>query len=58
MGIGAGYGGSLKGSDGFNQSAFGRASQTAGQNMNKGLNYIGMKKPANTCLKNMVSMFH
>ena len=39
MGIGAGYGGSLKGSDGFNQSAFGRASQTAGQNMNKGLNY-------------------
>ena len=39
MGVGAGYGGSLKGSDGFNQSAFGRASQTAGQNMNKGLNY-------------------
>ncbi|WP_371508483.1 hemagglutinin repeat-containing protein [Neisseria sp. 27098_8_112] len=39
MGIGAGYGGSLKGSNGFNQSAFGRASQTAGQNMNKGLNY-------------------
>ncbi len=39
MGIGAGYGGSLKGSDGFNQSAFGRASQTAGQNMNKGFNY-------------------
>ncbi len=39
MGIGAGYGGILKGSDGFNQSAFGRASQTAGQNMNKGLNY-------------------
>ena len=39
MGIGASYGGSLKGSDGFNQSAFGRASQTAGQNMNKGLNY-------------------
>ena len=39
MGIGADYGGSLKGSDGFNQSAFGRASQTAGQNMNKGLNY-------------------
>ncbi|WP_283140123.1 hemagglutinin repeat-containing protein, partial [Neisseria sp. HMSC064F03] len=39
MGIGVGYGGSLKGSDGFNQSAFGRASQTAGQNMNKGLNY-------------------
>ena len=39
MGIGAGYGGSLKGSNGFNQSAFGRASQTAGQNMNKGFNY-------------------
>ena len=39
MGIGAGYGGSLKGGDGFNQSAFGRASQTAGQNMNKGFNY-------------------
>ena len=39
MGIGAGYSGSLKGSDGFNQSAFGRASQTAGQNMNKGFNY-------------------
>ncbi|CBN87063.1 hemagglutinin repeat-containing protein [Neisseria lactamica] len=39
LGIGAGYGGSLKGSDGFNQSAFGRASQTAGQNMNKGFNY-------------------
>ena len=39
MGIGAGYGGSLKGSDGFNQSAFGRASQTTGQNMNKGFNY-------------------
>ena len=39
MGIGVGYGGSLKGSDGFNQSAFGRASQTAGQNMNKGFNY-------------------
>ena len=39
MGIGAGYGGSLKGSNGFNQSAFDRASQTAGQNMNKGLNY-------------------
>ena len=39
MGIGAGYGGSLKGSDGFNQSAFGRASQTAGQNIKQGLNY-------------------
>ena len=39
MGIGAGYGGSLKGSDGFNQSAFGHASQTGGQNMNKGFNY-------------------
>ncbi|HHK5569271.1 TPA: hypothetical protein ACQUH7_002090, partial [Neisseria lactamica] len=39
MGIGAGYGGILKGSDGFNQSAFGRASQTAGQNMNKDFNY-------------------
>ena len=39
MGIGAGYGGSLKGSGGFNQSAFGRASQTAGQNIKQGLNY-------------------
>lgn len=46
MGIGAGYGGSLKGSDGFNQSAFGRASQTAGQNMNKGLNYSRSMKAA------------
>ncbi|WP_239995898.1 hypothetical protein, partial [Neisseria lactamica] len=39
MGIGAGYGGILKGSDGFNQSSFGRASQTAGQNIKQGLNY-------------------